>query len=77
MRVESVRMKASKTEEEREMRVESKLSFVRKFFPDSNMMNGSTGNLRRRGGNTNTDTRTELVTTKTSEYRRGEFAKLS
>ena len=42
MRDESVRMKASKTEEERERREESKLSFVRKFFPDTNMTPGGT-----------------------------------
>ena len=63
-RDESVRMNASKTEEERE---ESKLSFVRKFFPDTNMTPGGTCNLRRGGGNTKIDTHTHLVTTQTSE----------
>ena len=49
-------MKAAKTVVERKKGLESKLSFVRKFFPETNMTPGGTCKLRRRENNTTIQT---------------------
>jgi hypothetical protein len=58
-REEIIWMKAAKTVVERKKGLESKLSFVRKFFPDTNMTPGGTCKLWRREDNT---TRTYIQT---------------
>ena len=63
---EIIWMKAAKTVVERKKGLESKLSFVRKFFPETNMTPGGTCKLRRREDNTTIQT--HLQTTQADTY---------